>query len=182
MGKSASPVDLVVIGAGSAGLAAARTAREAGLSVTLLEASHRIGGRAFTDTEAFTFPFDLGCHWMHSASLNPYVEIAESLGHAYTKDGFPRRIHLGDRWATEAECREREAFAERCYEAIKAAADAGRDVAVTEVTAREDRWTPMFDLWTSMYASVDSDQVSTVDSSSYNDTDENWPLVDGYGS
>ena len=182
MGKSASAVDLVVIGAGSAGLAAARTAREAGLSVTLLEASHRIGGRAFTDTEAFTFPFDLGCHWMHSASLNPYVEIAESLGHAYTKDGFPRRIHLGDRWATEAECREREAFAERCHGAIKAAADAGRDVAVTEVTAREDRWTPMFDLWTSMLASVDSDQISTVDWSSYNDTDENWPLVDGYGS
>ena len=76
MGLSDSMYDVVVIGAGSAGLAAARTASEEGLSVVLIEASHRIGGRAFTDTESLGFPFDLGCHWMNSASLNrhsPYT-------------------------------------------------------------------------------------------------------------
>ncbi len=179
---SDSTVDVVVIGAGSAGLAAARTAAEGGLSVVLIEASHRIGGRAFTDTESLGFPFDLGCHWMHSASLNPYVAIAEAHGHAYVKEGYPRHIHLGDRWASEAECDECVAFYDRCYDLIDAAAAAGRDVACTEVTPREDRWTPMFDMATSMGSSVDTDQVSTVDSTAYNDTDENWPLVDGYGA
>ena len=177
-----STVEVVVIGAGSAGLAAARTAAEEGLSVTLIEASHRIGGRAFTDTESLGFPFDLGCHWMHSASLNPYVAIADSHGHAYTRDGYPRRVHLGDRWASDAELDQREAFNQRCEAAIAAAAEAGRDVAYTDVTPREDRWTGLFDMWTSLGHSVDSDQASTVDSCDYNDTAENWPLVDGYGS
>ena len=182
MGISDSTVDVVIIGAGSAGLAAARTAAELGLSVTLLEAAHRIGGRAFTDTETLGFPFDLGCHWMHSASLNPYVAIADSVGHAYVKTVYPYRVHLGDRWASEAEGAGREAFDERCHQAVAAAAAAGRDVAISDVTPRDDRWKPMFDLWASILHSADSDQVSTVDSCNYNDTDENWPLADGYGS
>ena len=164
MGISDSTVDVVIIGAGSAGLAAARTAAELGLSVTLLEAAHRIGGRAFTDTETLGFPFDLGCHWMHSASLNPYVAIADSVGHAYVKTVYPYRVHLGDRWASEAEGAGREAFDERCHQAVAAAAAAGRDVAISDVTPRDDRWTPMFDLWASILHSADSDQVSTVDS------------------
>ena len=182
MGLSDSRYDVVVIGAGSAGLAATRTAAEEGLSVVLIEASHRIGGRAFTDTESLGFPFDLGCHWMHSASLNPYVKIADSHGHAYLKNSYPRQIHLGDRWATEAECDDCVAFSDRCHELIDGAVAAGRDVAVADVTPREDRWTPMFDMASSMGSSVDTDQISTVDMAAYNDTDENWPLVDGYGA
>jgi monoamine oxidase len=186
MSLSESTYDLAIIGAGSAGLSAADTAAKAGLSVVLIEAAHRIGGRAYTDTESFSFPFDLGCHWMHSASLNPYVAIAEAHGHAYVKEPYPRRIHFGERWgnrwATPEEEAERVAFNEQCHDAIDAAVAAGRDVAYTDVTPREDRWTPMFDMWTSVGSSVDSDQVSTMDSSNYNDTNENWPLVNGYGS
>ncbi len=182
MERQASSVDVVVVGAGSAGLAAARTVREAGLSVTLLEASHRIGGRALTDHEAFGFPFDLGCHWMHSASLNPYVAIADAHDFAYSKDSWPRRIHLGERWATTEEEEARLAFADRCYAAIRAAARSGGDVAFTDVTPREDRWTPVFDLWVSLLSSADSDQNSTLDAVNYNDTGENWPLKNGYGA
>jgi monoamine oxidase len=54
--------DVVVVGAGAAGLAAARNLLEAGLSVIVLEAEHRIGGRAFTESETFGFPYDRGCH------------------------------------------------------------------------------------------------------------------------
>jgi monoamine oxidase len=182
MSLSDLPYDVAVIGAGSAGLAAADTATKAGLNVVLIEAAHRIGGRAFTDTTSFSFPFDLGCHWMHSASLNPYVAIAESHGHAYIKEVYPRQLRLDDRWASEAEQAECEAFLERCHAAVDGAAAAGRDVAFTDVTPREDRWTPIFDFWASVGSSVDSDQISTVDASSYNDTNENWPLVNGYGS
>jgi monoamine oxidase len=57
-----STVDLVVIGAGAAGLAAAKTARGLGLRVAIFEAKDRVGGRAFSDTSPFGFPWDAGCH------------------------------------------------------------------------------------------------------------------------
>ena len=76
----------------------------------------------------------------------------------------------------------RATLAQYTNDIVAAAAKAGRDVAYTDVTPRDDRWTGLFDMWTSIGHSVDSDQVSTVDSCNYNDTDENWPLVDGYGS
>ncbi|HEV2899743.1 MAG TPA: FAD-dependent oxidoreductase [Pseudaminobacter sp.] len=54
-------IDVAIVGAGSAGLAAAKTLRSAGLSFTVLEAMNRIGGRAWTSTEHFGVPFDIGC-------------------------------------------------------------------------------------------------------------------------
>ncbi len=190
---SASTVDVAVIGAGSAGLAAARTLRRAGRDVALIEASHRIGGRALTETEPFGgFGFDLGCHWMHSASLNPYVAIADSHGLAYTKQTWPRRTHFGERWADgpegggrwadKDEERARIAFADRSYETLRDVARAGRDMAIADATEREDRWTPVFDFWISIMCSGDSDLVSVVDTMRYRDTGENWPLVEGYGA
>ncbi|MDG2483143.1 MAG: NAD(P)-binding protein, partial [Alphaproteobacteria bacterium] len=62
----ANDVDVVIIGAGSAGLSAAKAAAASGLTFTVVEASHRIGGRAYTEEFAQGQPFDLGCHWMHS--------------------------------------------------------------------------------------------------------------------
>ncbi|WP_246811565.1 FAD-dependent oxidoreductase [Mesorhizobium silamurunense] len=63
-------VDVVIIGAGSAGLSAAKTLRAAGLSFTLLEAMSRIGGRAWTSDRHFGMPFDIGCAWLHAADRN----------------------------------------------------------------------------------------------------------------
>ena len=77
--ETANP-DVVVVGAGAAGLAAARSLLEAGLSVVVLEADHRIGGRAYTESETFGFPFDHGCHWLHHASTNPWIAYGKTNG------------------------------------------------------------------------------------------------------
>ena len=53
-----SAPDVVVVGAGAAGIAAARELRSRGFSVLIVEASGRIGGRAFTESDTFGFPFD----------------------------------------------------------------------------------------------------------------------------
>ena len=66
-----SNVDVVVVGAGAAGLGAARTLIEAGKSVVVFEAMNRIGGRAHTESDTFGVPFDRGCAWLHAADRNP---------------------------------------------------------------------------------------------------------------
>ncbi len=71
--------DVVVVGAGVAGLAAARTLRAAGLVCELLEASERIGGRAHT-VRIGPDAFDAGASWLHAAERNPLLPMALAAG------------------------------------------------------------------------------------------------------
>ncbi|CAD0185124.1 Putrescine oxidase [Ruegeria sp. THAF57] len=72
--------DVVVVGAGAAGIAATRALKSAGLSVVCVEASNRVGGRTHTDTETFGVPFDVGAHWMHTEHVNALKEPGLALG------------------------------------------------------------------------------------------------------
>lgn len=67
--------DVLVLGAGIAGLAAARTLADAGLRVIVLEARDRIGGRMWTD-HSLGMPLDLGASWIHGVKGNPIAELA----------------------------------------------------------------------------------------------------------
>ena len=73
-------VDAVIVGAGAAGLAAAKACRDAGSSFKVLETMNRIGGRAHTSSEHFGIPFDIGCAWLHAADRNPFYLEAEAAG------------------------------------------------------------------------------------------------------
>jgi len=66
-------VDVVIVGAGIAGVAAANVLNRAEKTVRILEASNRIGGRAHTDHSIFGVPYDLGAHWLHYHSCNPLL-------------------------------------------------------------------------------------------------------------
>jgi len=179
----ASTFDVVVIGAGIAGIAAARTARAKGLSVALIEAKDRIGGRAYTDSTALGVPFDHGCYWMHSASRNPFVAIADRLGFAYRKTSFRnRRLYLRSRWATPAEQREWKAYDARNERAIVNAGRAGRDVAIAELIEHGSRWEPLFAAWVAAFSGADPDEISALDWFNYKNTEENWPVRDGFGA
>jgi monoamine oxidase len=97
-------VDVIVVGAGSAGLAAAKTLRAAGLSFTVLEAMNRVGGRAWTSTEHFGIPFDIGCAWLHAADRNPYFPEAEAAGWTlHHHDMNVDHLYYGKRKASEEE-------------------------------------------------------------------------------
>ena len=65
-----SNVDVVVIGAGAAGLSASSEFLKRGKSVICVEAMNRIGGRCFTDHTIFGIPYDIGAHWVHNYSGN----------------------------------------------------------------------------------------------------------------
>lgn len=77
---AATDVDVVVVGAGAAGLAATAELLKAGLTVKCIEARSRTGGRAVTDTTTFGVPFDRGAHWLHTRRRNPFVKIGKQLG------------------------------------------------------------------------------------------------------
>src|SRR5476649_2205899 len=68
--------DVAIVGAGAAGIGAARLLIERGLSVVVLEARERIGGRALTVPTELGYPVDLGCEWLHSGDRNPWTAIA----------------------------------------------------------------------------------------------------------
>lgn len=75
----AAPVrdpDVVIVGAGIAGIAAAQTLINGGRRVQIIEASARIGGRCFTDVATFGTPFDRGAAWLHNANRSPIAALA----------------------------------------------------------------------------------------------------------
>ena len=74
----AGDVDVAIVGAGAAGLAAAKTLIKAGFKVQIFEALNRIGGRAYTET-ALGGHYDAGAAYIHFAHINPWVNIAEEL-------------------------------------------------------------------------------------------------------
>ena len=72
--------DVIVVGAGVAGLAAARRLQSSGASVVILEARNRIGGRVWTDTSMSGVPLDMGAAWIQGSKGNPITSLARSLG------------------------------------------------------------------------------------------------------
>ncbi|MDZ7712458.1 MAG: FAD-dependent oxidoreductase [Rhodovibrio sp.] len=182
-----SEVDLAIVGAGVAGLAAAKTARARGLSVALLEAQPRIGGRAFTDTldiggGAAPLPWDRGCHWLHQARQNPFTELADELGFRYRTESQETRIWLGDRWAGTREMAERREAAERADRAVAAAAEAGRDLAMADVIPDLGRWHGVHRQFLRAVTGEDPAGTSAVDDQRYAETGDNWPVEAGFGA
>src|ERR1700687_2882132 len=86
-----SSIDVAIIGAGAAGIAAAHALQNSGLSIIVLEARDRAGGRGHTIMAAPGIAFDLGCGWLHSADKNRFVGIAEQLNFEIDKTRAPWR-------------------------------------------------------------------------------------------
>jgi monoamine oxidase len=107
MPATPTDTDVLVIGAGLAGLGAATALRERGLAAIVLEASGRIGGRAWTAyPEALGGAwFDMGAVWLHWAERNPLVPIAQAAGDTLLRSDELRRkrTFVGRREATPAE-------------------------------------------------------------------------------
>ena len=95
--------DIVVIGAGAAGIAAARRIVAANRKVIVIEASDRIGGRCLTDTATFNVPFDRGARWLHSPDTNPLIKLARGAGLEISPAPPGQKIRVGRRNARAGE-------------------------------------------------------------------------------
>jgi len=76
--EKSADVDVVVVGAGAAGLAAAKLLLDAKRRVVVFEAMDRKGGRLWTNVTEFGTPFDEGGAWIHAADRNPLYNYARA--------------------------------------------------------------------------------------------------------
>lgn len=142
--------DVLVIGAGAAGIAAAHAVLAAGRSVRVLEARARPGGRAVTDTAALGAPFDLGATWLHAAERNPLVGLARAAGIALADSDAARQeiTFLGGRRATPDEVAAYDAaWATFERTILAAAARPGPDIAAAAAAPRGGAWDASVAAW-----------------------------------
>lgn len=181
-----SHIDVAIIGAGAAGLGAANALKESGLSVLVLEARDRIGGRAHTIQVSQDVLFDVGCGWLHSADENSFVAIAEQLGFAINKELPPwRERAYGNAFPPEERnrfLRALEQFYERAEAAAVQARRAGRDEPASLQLEPGNRWNPMIDAVSTYINGAELDRVSLLDMDAYEDSEINWRVRRGYGA
>ena len=157
--------DIVIVGAGMAGLAAAQALRRAGFSIAVLEARSRIGGRAYTERDSFGVPFDHGCAWLNGTARNPLVKLTGDLSFRVLPDNGPIRMFgAGDGAGSAATDRFQVAIG-NLQAAIDEAGAAGRDVSFAKIYRPQDAWERLALLLTSTTSyGVEPTDVSVVDS------------------
>ena len=173
--------DMVIIGAGAAGIGAARVLAGRGLRLLMVEARDRIGGRAST-ARFGRVAVDAGCGYLHSAERNGWVAIGEALGFTidrgdpgwrdqYRNLGFP----AAERHAA-AEAFER--FAKR-LRADPPPSDRGADALEPGCA-----WNPYIEALSGYINGADFTQVSVADYLAYDDAagELNWRVREGYGA
>ncbi len=177
-----SEVDVAIVGAGAAGLGAANALRDSGLSVLVLEARDRLGGRSHTILPTPDVLFDVGCGWLHSADRNSFVGIATGLGFEIDKSRPPWRdesVNVAFPPQDRADFIDAiDAFYERCEDA----SDAAHDSVASEWLEPGNRWNPMIDAISTYINGCELDQVSVYDMDAYEDTEINWRVRRGYGA
>jgi monoamine oxidase len=129
--------DIVVIGAGAAGIAAARRIQAANRKVIVLEAAGQIGGRCITDTATFDVPFDRGARWMHNPDTNPMVKLARGAGLDVVPAPLGQKIRIGRRNARAGEVEELLATLVRANRAIDDASRGRVDVSCASALPRD---------------------------------------------
>jgi monoamine oxidase len=157
-------VDVVVVGAGAAGIAAGRRLAAAGKRFVLIEATDEPGGRCITDTRTFGVPYDRGAHWIYAADINPVAKLATQTGLDLYLAPAGQRMRVGRRYAREGEM---EDFLAAVVRATAAFADAARkaDIACAQVLPKElGEWRAAVEFMLGPYGcGKDLSEVSCVD-------------------
>jgi len=142
---SAPETDVVIVGAGAAGIAAARRIAAAGRKYVLLEAADHVGGRCITDTQIFGVPYDRGAHWIHTPDLNPVTKQVPRRGLEIYPAPASQKVRIGRRFARAGELEDFLALQVRANRAIAEAARRG-DVPCAQALPNDlGDWRPLIE-------------------------------------
>src|SRR3954468_3945323 len=177
-----SSVDIAIIGAGAAGLGAAHALKDSGLNVLVLEARHRIGGRAWTLQPAPGIIFDVGCGWLHSADKNSFTAIAKQLNFDIDKTRPPWREQSFDTGFPLPERLDFIAALDAFYDRADEAAENSGDDTAGQYLEPGNRWNPMIHAISTYINGAELDRISIKDMAAYEDTGINWRVRRGYGA
>jgi monoamine oxidase len=173
--------DVVVVGAGAAGVAAMRRLAASSLSSMLLEATARVGGRAWTSDVA-GMRLDLGCGWLHSADRNPWTGIAEAAGFAVDRQAPQWRRHYHDTGFPQTE----QAAARQAYAAWQERMESTPPLSDCAADALEPdgEWNAYLQAISGFMNGVGLECVSVADATAYDaaSTGCNWRCPAGYGA
>ena len=135
--RAAEP-DVIIVGAGVAGLAAARSLMAANKAVLVVEARDRIGGRTVTDSTALGFPVDLGAQWIEAGRSNPAMAILREMGVAPVPDRQEQAIYAGGAQIPQEEYARFGKIAVEASRKLAAALKTAPDIAVDRVLVAQD--------------------------------------------
>jgi monoamine oxidase len=133
----AGDVDVLVVGAGAAGIAAARRIAAAGRRALMIEATDHVGGRCVTDTRTFGVPFDRGAHWIHMPDVNPVTKLAARTGLDVYRAPTGQRVRVGRRNAREGELEDFLAALVRANRAIQDASRLKTDITCAQALPKD---------------------------------------------
>ena len=177
-----SNVEVVVVGAGAAGIAAARRLHDAEVDCLLVEARPRLGGRAWTIVGDNGLVLDLGCGWLHSADRNPWVEVAQQQGATIDKSRPPwtrRSPEIGFSYAEQDEFQQ---AIGSFFTRLERVRDRQSDIAAAAYLDPHSRWNGLINALGTYITGAEWDRVSAIDFDRYDSTDVNWRAVKGYGA
>lgn len=173
--------DVVVIGAGAAGIAAAKRLMAEGKSVVVIEAADRIGGRAYTETDTFGLPFDHGCAWLQGPDTLPWLNIAKAQGIKLVNHDYPAfPLYIDGKKATGTQVRK----FDRTWTRFEAAlSNAEEDVSAASVLPLDAPFGAVAATWIGpMDHGVDLTDLSTGDFNSYAEYEVNYLVREGFGT
>jgi monoamine oxidase len=182
--SASGETDVAIVGAGAAGIAAARKVAAAGRRFTLIEASDRVGGRCVTDTRTFGIPFDRGAHWVRFPDINPVTRLAARSG----LDIYPappgQKLRIGKRNAREGEMEDYLATLVRANRAIQEAARGKADVPCMQVLPKDlGDWRPAVEFVLGPFTCGKSlDEISAMDFARALERDTDAYCRQGYGA
>jgi monoamine oxidase len=178
--------DIVIVGAGAAGIAAGRELARLRIPFLIIEGRDRIGGRALTRTIGRGHRVDLGCEWLHSADRNVLASLARETGVGLDMSPPPwRKRHLQagfDHRDQDAFEIASQAFYARLETAAAEARRTGRDGRASASLESGGRWNGLLDAISTYYNGAPLDRVSILDFDAYLDTEVNWRAIVGYGA
>ncbi|HXT07987.1 MAG TPA: NAD(P)/FAD-dependent oxidoreductase [Roseiarcus sp.] len=174
--------DVVVVGAGAAGLAAAERLATSGLSHLVLEARERPGGRAWTTRLGNGEVADLGCGWLHSAATNPLAGVAERQGLTLDKSPPPWGRASAQVGPNRSSAGAFLAALGRFRERVDARPPGAPDVACSALLQPGDPFNPLIDAVSTYYSGAELEKVSAVDLAAYEDSGVNWRVREGLGA